>query len=292
MDRQPFISVIIPVWNDPAGIEICLRALRAQLYPRDRFEILVVDNGSSDGTADAVRRFDGVKLLSEAIPGSFRARNVGLREAVGEYVVFTDSDCVPDPVWLVEAAKAALAHPDAGLIGGRIDLFRQGAEVSRVSEAYENTFAFNHKVKLERGEAVTANWLSPRALMLELGGFDAALKSGGDYTMAKKIAAHGARLVYSDAMLVRHPTRGSIREIRKKYLRTIGGRWTMRKRHRVVGAYGGLLRGFIAQIGMAGSNADLGFGDKARLVGLLGLLLGSGTIEVTRLALGGEPRRS
>ena len=96
MTDQPFISVIIPVWNSPDLLAKCLAALAVQSYPRERYEVLVVDNGSTDSTAAVARNYPFVTLLSEPVPGAYRARNRGLAAARGEYVAFTDADCIPD----------------------------------------------------------------------------------------------------------------------------------------------------------------------------------------------------
>src|SRR5262245_46024865 len=96
----PFVSVIIPVYNNPDGLRRCLHALEAQTYPKSRYEIIVVDNGSDTPPADMVRAFDRVTLLEEAVPSSYAARNRGLAQARGEVIAFTDSDCIPAPDWL------------------------------------------------------------------------------------------------------------------------------------------------------------------------------------------------
>jgi len=94
MDEQPFISVVIPVWNSSDMMGKCPAAIGAQTYPRDRCK--VGDNGSTDETAEATRSFPFVTLLSEPVASSCRARNRGLASARGEYVAFTDADCIPD----------------------------------------------------------------------------------------------------------------------------------------------------------------------------------------------------
>src|SRR5688572_8958532 len=108
----PFVSVIVPVLNDEARIGGCVAALLAQDYPRERYEVIVVDNGSTDRTYEVVRGYP-VTLLSEAqIRSSFAARNKGMREAVGEIFAFTDSDCTPAPQWLAEGVRAIQAGAD------------------------------------------------------------------------------------------------------------------------------------------------------------------------------------
>ena len=74
MTDQPFISVIIPVWNSPDLLAKCLAALAVQSYPRERYEVLVVDNGSTDSTAAVARNYPFVTLLSEPVPGAYLYR--------------------------------------------------------------------------------------------------------------------------------------------------------------------------------------------------------------------------
>src|SRR3546814_8574240 len=93
--HNPLISVIIAVWNGRATIGRCLDAVRAQSLPSEELEIIVVDNGSSDGTAEIARSVPGVIVLTEHRPGSYAARNRGLAHARGTYVAFTDADCRP-----------------------------------------------------------------------------------------------------------------------------------------------------------------------------------------------------
>jgi glycosyltransferase involved in cell wall biosynthesis len=90
----PRISVIIPAWNEAVRVERLLQALAAQTLDSSLFEVIVIDNGSTDGTADAARKFP-VTVLEEPQPGSYRARNAGLAQVRGEYVAFTDADCTP-----------------------------------------------------------------------------------------------------------------------------------------------------------------------------------------------------
>src|SRR5688572_5665963 len=102
---DPVVSVIIAVWNSPCQIRQCLAALERQTLPRDQFEILVVDNGSTDDTAAVAHAVPGVTVIEEARPGSYAARNRGLVAARGEYVAFTDADCLPAPDWLEAALR-------------------------------------------------------------------------------------------------------------------------------------------------------------------------------------------
>lgn len=224
MKNGPLISVIIPVWNSPALLRRCLDALDAQTLSHDSFEIIVIDNGSTDNTADVARAASGVRLLSESKPGSYAARNCALRHTRSEYVAFTDADCVPAPDWLEQALAAARRHPDAGVLAGQIDLFEEGEIEAPVFSDYERLFSFPQS-HAARGNCATANWMSRRVIFEKLGGFDESVKSGGDRQMALRIRNAGMPLIHVPEMLVRHPVRASRSSLVRKRRRLSGGRW-------------------------------------------------------------------
>ena len=90
------VSVVVPMLNVEAYLERCLVSLANQANPGAGVEVLVVDNGSTDGSPEIARRFEGkVRLLREPVRGAYRARNHGVAAARGDIVAFTDADCVP-----------------------------------------------------------------------------------------------------------------------------------------------------------------------------------------------------
>ena len=99
-------SVIVPVFNGADTIGECLASLLALDYPPSGFEIVVVDNGSTDGTAAVVAGLGGrVRLLHEPVRGASAARNRGVRAARGRLVAFTDADCAVEPHWLARLVE-------------------------------------------------------------------------------------------------------------------------------------------------------------------------------------------
>jgi glycosyltransferase involved in cell wall biosynthesis len=111
------ITVVVPVHNTAECLERCVAALLAQDYPRHRFEILMVDNNSTDGSSAILARQEGIRALSESKQGSYAARNRAVREARGELLAFTDSDCAPARGWL-RAIDAAFADPGTQVVLG------------------------------------------------------------------------------------------------------------------------------------------------------------------------------
>lgn len=293
MDEQPFISVVIPVWNSPDAIAKCLAAIEAQTYPRDRYEVLVVDNGSTDETAGVARSFPFVTLLSEPIASSYRARNRGLASARGEYVAFTDADCIPDPGWLAAAVRASRRNPQAAVLAGHIDLFRADSAGSAACEKYEYAFEFDQAKNVKHGVCVTANWMSRRLTLLDFGGFDETLKSGGDWDLCRRMQAAGQPIVYVPDMLVSHPIRASLAKLAAKRRRTIGGYWgSTGRRWRFLWCSAVLIRRTVIRTIGTASDRRLTLTDRVRVMGVVMALSIVGMVELIRLACGGEARRT
>jgi glycosyltransferase involved in cell wall biosynthesis len=293
MDDQPFISVIVPVWNSPVEIAKCLAAIGAQTYPRDRHEVIVVDNGSTDETAKIARSFPFVTLLSEPVASSYRARNLGLKVARGDYVAFTDADCIPDPDWLSAAARAALQSPNAGVLAGHIDLFRANAIVSDACEKYERIFLFDQARNANYGFCDTANWMSQRKTLLDFGGFNADLKSGADWKLSKRIWANGRAIVYVPEMRVRHPLRASLEKLMARRRRMVGGLWhDAKSRWRFLWCSAILIRRFGSRMKATLLDRRLSLTDKLKVSYVVIILSAIGVIELVHLANGSEPRRA
>ena len=101
---MPLYSIIVPTYNAEGTIETCLSAFKNQSIPKEDYEVIVVDDGSTDGTADIVKRYP-VKYIRQENKGPAAARNNGANHAVGDIILFSDSDCVPDANWVNEMVK-------------------------------------------------------------------------------------------------------------------------------------------------------------------------------------------
>jgi len=118
---SPLVSIIIPAYNRPDQLAACLGGLAEQSYPRDRFEVIVVDDGSPSPLHPVVDPFHPriqLTLLRQTNAGPSRARNQGAERARGDLLAFTDDDCVPEPGWLSALAVAFRSHPES-MLGGR-----------------------------------------------------------------------------------------------------------------------------------------------------------------------------
>jgi glycosyltransferase involved in cell wall biosynthesis len=112
------ISIIVPFFNVAPSLGRCLEALLQQDDPACDYEVIAVDNNSSDGSLALARRYPAVRVLSESRQSSYAARNCGLRAAAGRLLAFTDPDCVPRRDWLRRLTEAMTA-PEAMVAMGR-----------------------------------------------------------------------------------------------------------------------------------------------------------------------------
>jgi glycosyltransferase involved in cell wall biosynthesis len=293
--NKPQVSVIIPVWNGAKTIASCLEAVAGQTIGLEKMEVIVVDNGSTDQTSEIVAAFPDVVLLTELRPGSYRARNTGLAAATGALVAFTDADCIPIPGWLEAGLEAIGKNPQIGIAAGRVELVAMDSDAaSGAAFLFERFFAFRQEASAANGRSVTANWMSPRQVIDQFGGFDATLMSGGDWKLSGQISAAGYVVAYVPDMCVRHPTRSSLRELAAKRRRVAGGAW-MRAGGLRRNLLGVLARNFLETCRKsvrAMSEKGWSACDRARILAVLWMLMTVGFLETVRLGLGGTPRRS
>jgi glycosyltransferase involved in cell wall biosynthesis len=205
MARNPEISVVVPVRNGGAALGELVAALEAQTLPRNRFEVIVADDGSTDGATEGLATADGWLRVDTGPPqNSYSARNRGAKLAGSPNLAFCDADCRPDPTWL-QAGVTALA--EAAVVAGRVRFDR----VRRATVwALLDIDAYLDQEHLVRsGLLSTANVLVRRAVFEELGGFDASLPSGGDVDFARRCRAAGHEIAFSAQLVVSHPPRDS-----------------------------------------------------------------------------------
>jgi len=209
----PLISVIIPAYNQADSLPACLESVLAQ--PVSDLEILVVDDGSTDGTASLVRRYAAkearIRLYQQSNGGAGAARNLGLRQAKGRYVHFLDADDSLIPGAYAHLRKAVADYPGAdvllchfqemnaqtGLVN-RVDLFGLSDEVVRAG-SYQD-----FSEKLLCGAVVPWNrWIS-RTFLARIGATFDEIPFGNDRTFHFKVVTQAKRVVLMGESLVRY----------------------------------------------------------------------------------------
>ncbi|MBK1441653.1 glycosyltransferase [Parapedobacter sp. ISTM3] len=212
--EHPFVSIIIPTYDDWDRLRICLNALSAQTYDKNHFEVIVVNNKPQDSGLSFSTDFPWVKLITEHKPGSYAARNAGVRIAKGEILGFTDSDCVPDTSWIKEAVEFLKKEAHYDRVSGPIVIFTKD-EASWI-EFYDIFFAFDQETCVSKGYAVTAHMFSKKKVFETVGLYDDSLQSGGDAAWGKLADQNGFKIGFCKTSIMRHPARDSLAELVKK----------------------------------------------------------------------------
>jgi len=219
-------SVIVPVRDNPAGIRALIEALGKQTLARDRFEIVIGDDGSREQVVKEIDGTAGWVHVTRGTPRtSYAARNRAVRASRGAVLVFCDSDCLPEPEWL-EQGLAALENAD--IVAGEVSFVAPNRPTVWSFLTVDMFLDQGRNVILSRG--VTANLFVDRELFVELGGFDDSLPSGGDYDLVRRAVDSGARLSYAPRAVVLHPTIDDARPFLRKVWTT--NRWSAARRAR------------------------------------------------------------
>ena len=213
-DFPPKVSVIVPVYDAAATVGACIESLLAQSDPGGSFEIVAVDNASTDGTAAILRSFgDRIRVLREERRGPAAARNCGVRASSGELIAQTDSDCVADRDWLRNLVRP-FEDASVGLAGGRILSIAPGSAVSAFGEEiHDHEKAIN---VYRPPYVITMNWAARRSLFDAAGWFDEDLLRCEDVDLAWRAWQLGVVFAYAaDAVVFHHnevTLRGLFRE--------------------------------------------------------------------------------
>ena len=209
------VSVIIVNWNKRALLAETLSALRAQTF-RD-FETIVVDNGSTDGSADFVAaEFPDARLVRvDENTGFAKGNNLGIRVARGEFIVLLNNDAVPHPDWLAELAGAMQRHPDAGFGASRVVLYAHPELLDSAGDGIAGSgtvFRRGHRrpaSEFEREEFVfgaqACASIYRRAMLDEIDLFDEdffLVYEDADLSFRAQLA--GFKCIYAPRALVRH----------------------------------------------------------------------------------------
>jgi glycosyltransferase involved in cell wall biosynthesis len=200
------VSVVVPVYNGQKTIEACLKALLNQTLPLSAYEIIVVNDGSTDGTEQLVKQFP-VRYFSQDNQGPAKARNFGVENASGDIILFTDSDCVPQRDW-IELMTRPLRDGQITAVKGAY----RTAQRSLVARFAQVEFEERYELLKKRPYIDFVDSYSAafrKATFLEAGGFDTSFPKANneDTEFSYKLNAMGCKMVFVPDAIVyhRHP---------------------------------------------------------------------------------------
>ncbi|MHB8144736.1 MAG: glycosyltransferase [Vulcanimicrobiaceae bacterium] len=254
------VSVIVPVYNGSATIEACVRALLEQSLSKECYEIVVVDDGSTDATAEIVQRYP-VRLLRRPNGGAPAARNTGVAAATGTWVAFTDADCVPSRTWLARLLDAVERTPsDVPALGaaGRMIGFDSTTDAARFVDISGGLDAERYLAHPTFPFAPSGNLMYRRDALVASGGYDeryATYDACDLHTRLRAIDRGGFH--FAKAAVVLHRQRATWRQYwKQQFYYGVGyAQFMLRWRDRVrwnplreIAAFAGVVRDGIAAL--------------------------------------------
>jgi GT2 family glycosyltransferase len=205
VQAPPHISVVVPTYNRLGRLRHVITALEQQVYPSDAFEVIIISDGSTDGThayLETLRPTMRLRWFPQANRGPAAARNAGIQKAVGEFIVFIDDDVVPEPQLLAEHARS---HNEAGqdvVVLGPL-LTPEGFKMAPWVR-WEQDMLMKQYSALLRGDwsatarqFYTGNASLRRTHVLAAGGFDEGFRRAEDVELAYRLADQGLDFVFN-----------------------------------------------------------------------------------------------
>ena len=287
-DQTVALSVIVPVWRQWDRTGLLLGALRTSgaVDGKDGVEVILADNSGPDepGGPPAL---PGARIVRCPQPGSYAARNAGAAAAAGDWLIFTDADCLPQPGWIA-AWRRTIAAGTGKVLAGPVEM--QAGKTPGFVESYDLLRGIPQERYVARGYAATANLAVEAALFRALGGFDATRFSGGDADFTRRAAAAGHPVCFASAARVIHPCRTGWTDLIAKSRRIRGGQVLHGP---ILRRAAWVARGFVPPVDHAlrFAQASAPIAVRARAIAVLAVLWADTILETARLALGRQPER-
>lgn len=218
----PTVSVIIPVYNNPDGLRDTLKSLVSQEFPPKSFEIIVVDNDSTDNTLNIAKEFAGKYphliqfLVEDRLQSSYAARNKGIEVSKGDILCFIDADMTVEPDYLSQIDNF-FKKESVDYLGCKVNMY---SIKDTLSSKYNIATGFPIKNYLENHHFVATCCLSVKKMVIDkVGSFDSRFKSSGDYEFGNRVYRAGFKLCYAPNIIMKHPALSSFKHLIRKNFR-------------------------------------------------------------------------
>ena len=220
--NKPFVSIIIPAQNAQATLKKCLDSIVHLHY--DSSQVIVVNDGSNDDTAAILKNYPHIAVITTEGKGPSYARNLALKEAKGEFVAFTDADCIVDSEWINELLKGFEEETVAG-VGGAQKSPADDTPFGMLVQEFLFAFGFisdymHHGIHMRpTHHNPTCNTMYLRSVLLEMNGFLDGLWPGEDVELDYRIIKKGYRLMFNPAAIVFHYRPGAFAQYQRMMFR-------------------------------------------------------------------------
>lgn len=207
--NEPLFSIVIPTYNRPERLQRCLQAISRLDYPRQKFELILVDDGSETPLDSVVAPFQdqfNLTLIRQVNAGPAAARNTGAKHAKGEFLAFTDDDCTPTPNWLTALETCFTAAPDS-LVGGRTLNALPNNLYSTASQLLiDYLYAYYNRTVGQATFFASNNFAMPTQRFRTIGGFNTSfpLAAGEDREFCDRWLQYRYPMTYAPEVQISH----------------------------------------------------------------------------------------
>ena len=220
MTQDCLFSIIIPTYNRPQQLAVCLGSLAQMDYPRDRFEVIVMDDGSRQQLDPVVAPFLdrlNIRLQRQENAGPAAARNHAAQLAHGKYLAFTDDDCQPAADWLTSLEACFSTAPDH-IVGGRTvnalpDNPYSATSQNIISMGYDHYNAVRNRARF----FASNNMVVPADRFRELNGFDESFTTSEDRELCDRWLHKGYQMTYAPEVIIYHAHPMSLKSFWKQH---------------------------------------------------------------------------
>lgn len=197
--KRPYVSIVVPALNAENTIKKCIESLIRQNYPKNLYEIIIVDNGSTDKTSNILGKFTkNIIVLREPIKGSYRARNTGISQAVGDMILFTDSDCVAGKNWVRSMVSSFKKSDKVKIVGGPVEALAKNNFLQKYCDIFCHSQEYYFKIR----KFAASNMGVRKKLLVKSGLFKESLFSGGDFELCSRLIKNDIEIAYNPMALV------------------------------------------------------------------------------------------
>lgn len=226
MNLNPIISVVVIAFNAEKTIRQCMDSLEKQDFPKKNYEVILVNDHSTDKTSIIAQEYKNVKIINQKdnLSGIANARNLGIYNARSDIVAFTDSDCIVPTDWLTRICYFLTNNRQYVAVGGPLKAIRSKEIISRIDgvigEAYGNVSLL-----------ATPNTAYFKSDILKLNLFDTQLITGEDPDLNWRLEENGYRLKFMNNLVVKHQWRSSLKSFIIHHFNYGRGRAQLIKKH-------------------------------------------------------------
>lgn len=196
--KQPYVSIVVPALNAENTIKKCIESLIRQNYSKNLYEIIIVDNGSTDKTSNILGKFPkDITVLIEPVKGSYRARNTGILHAKGDIILFTDSDCVAGKNWITSMVSS-FKSDKVKIVGGSVKALAKDNFLQKYCDIFCHSQEYYFKIR----KFAASNMGIRKKLFVKSGLFKESLFSGGDFELCSRLIKNDIEIAYNPTALV------------------------------------------------------------------------------------------